>query len=143
MIRILSLLLLTYPLMAIELKSNKPPSQLAIKNADDITCDFAARLTNKKIINLKTEVFKASDLSVKHADGHQGIYVNVFDFLGFSFYLDAKKQLIIETQKEEVPKKQIKSFSKLPLKLATKAEFSTTHNKKSINLKEVILVCKP
>lgn len=143
MIRIICLLLLTYPLMAIELKSNKPPTQLATKNADDITCDFSARLVNKKLINLKTEFFKASDLAVKHADGKQGIYVNVFDFLGFTFYLDTKKNIIIETQKEEVPKKQIKSYSKLPFKLSTKAEFSTTYNKKSINLKEVILVCKP
>ena len=143
MILALSFLFLTHSSTALELKSNKPPSRIATKNAVTITCDFSARLADKKIINLKSEVFKASDLSVKHADGQRGIYVNVFDFLGFNFFLDTKKQLIVETQKEEVSKKQKKLFSKLPLKLITKTEFSTTHNKKTINLKEVILVCKP
>jgi hypothetical protein len=67
MIYLLSLILSTQSLWALELKSNKPPKQLAIKNADYITCDFSARLPNKKLVSLKTEVFKASDLAVKQS----------------------------------------------------------------------------
>ncbi len=143
MIYIYLALCFLYPSFAIELKSIDSNAGIATKNADTMNCEFSAKTIENKSLPLKSEFMKATDLSVKHEDGTQGIYVGVFDFLGFNFYLDAKKKLHIITETEEVEKKHQKQFLRLPATVKTNAEFSTVHNNSPVNLKEVTVVCKP
>lgn len=128
---------------AIELKSIAPSTELATKNADSINCAFSAKTTENKYLPLNSEFMKATDLSVSHDDGTKGIHVGVFDFLGFNFNLDTKKNLHITTESEEVKQKRLWKFSRLPATVTTRTEFSILHNSTPITIKEVKIVCKP
>lgn len=128
---------------AIQLKSYRPPSSLPSRSTDIVTCDFFMKTSHSKKINVKTENFKAKDLAYVHDDGTQGVFVNIFDFMGFNFSMDTDKNLVVQLEKEEIEKKQLKKFDRLPATFTAPVEFSVRHKSKTISMKEVSVVCKP
>ncbi len=144
-LRKISILLLVFCSLksySVELKSRSVKDNPRIQNLEKIRCSFVA-ISDSKKIRLNSEVFKITDLNKDLNGQTKGIYVNIFDFLGFSFYLDAQKRLNIRSEQEESSEKQLKTFTRLPANFNTKVSFSSQYNSKPVYISEVKIECKP
>ncbi len=137
-----ALLFLSSTSYSVELKSLKEIPNKSTLAILELNCHFKAKTTEGKIISLKVEKFLLAELKHEDENKRKGVYVNLFDFLGYGFHLDKNNKLIILVEKEETEKKIIKQYSRLPLALITKVNFSTNFQNKSVNFKEVSAECE-
>lgn len=128
---------------ALELKSHSVKDNPRIQNLEQIKCTFIGRAENNQKYLLNSEVFKIKDLKNISQNKKKGVYVNIFDFLGFQFFLDVNNKFTIKAEKEEQAKKIIKKYSRLPASFSTQVSFSSNYNSKPVYIKEVIIECKP
>lgn len=125
----------------VSLKSLKQSPTINIKSVTEINCEFSGQTVKKQKLLFKSERFLLSELRNIDEMGNKGVYVNFFDFLGYRFHINDSKKLVIRAEIEESLKKVTKDYSRLPANLTSKVSFSTNVNNKSINFKEVTVVC--
>ncbi len=126
----------------VELKSLKSSSKIPVSQVNEIDCEFSGLTAQNQKLVFKSEKFLLSELKHKDEAGTMGVYVNLFDFFGYRFHLEDQKKLVVIAEKEETSKKVIKKYTKVPASLISKVNFSTPVNNKSVNFKEVKVVCQ-
>lgn len=125
----------------VSLKSLKHSPVINVKSVTEIDCEFSGQTVKGQKLLFKSEKFLLTELRNIDEIGNKGVYVNVFDFFGYRFHINDSKKLVIRAEIEESLKKVTKDYSRLPASFSSKVSFSTNVNNKSINFKEVTVVC--
>lgn len=116
-------------------------AQSSLLSQKKYECELKAILENGESLLFEQRVVAHESLSALDEYGFKGVYFDLFNVGGFSFYSEREK-LILKTELEEKGVLETKTFNSMPISQSLELEVEFSKEEKNYKAKSFSLGCK-